>query len=698
MHISHLLLKDFGKFENFECDFSKGITLIKGPSEAGKSTLVDALTMTLFGNPAAEDPHKSEIIRWGGESAPILEAILNVEGVPVKLTKNYETGRSEVQGDSTGIPKEDPEEINSWLTANIGIPSEEIFKATACVNQGNITSIENSIEAIKDKLESMVTGGREDLAGSEATKKIDERIISKTMELANFSSFEEELDYNISKINRDIEILKTKRADLVQVETAYKNICEDLEAKSEQIEEQVKLAEATEKHENLVLDYKNVQSQYSKIKELIEKIEEVKEQKADLKFVRQEDVKGAEEAEASYKYRTRVDEELEKDLAEAKEESEDYNPGSFGLILMVMGFSGLAAAAIFKFVLVLDLVTPYIWHILAISVIPLLVGMSKINNNKQRKKQLDSRLDKVTKKYEENRADLEKNKSKLDEILKKHNATDSEQLRKNLWLYEETTRKFESLNTKHSKLLNGETIQSLTNKYESMHSEYMAAEKARGDFDDIIADKAQLERQKLVLNELEDRKTDLEHERTVIYQQIETVEGGSELMASYIERKEKLNSQIRIVRDEIEVLGLTKSCIEQSRQNVMVSKLEVLNKATSDILNMLTSGRYSKVNFDESDLKFRVWSNEKGGWINPETALSASTIEQIYLAARLALTELISDNKNSLLILDEPFSDYDENRLENAMKVLRNLSESHQILLLTSKNQYDKWADATVTL
>jgi uncharacterized protein YhaN len=123
-----------------------------------------------------------------------------------------------------------------------------------------------------------------------------------------------------------------------------------------------------------------------------------------------------------------------------------------------------------------------------------------------------------------------------------------------------------------------------------------------------------------------------------------------------------------------------------------------LNAATSDILNTLTSGKYSNVRFSESDLKFQVLSDEKGDWINPEDALSTSTIEQIYLAARLAMTDIISEKRNSLLILDEPFSDYDDNHLDNAMKVLKSMAGDHQILLLTSKNKYDQWADATITL
>ena len=93
-----------------------------------------------------------------------------------------------------------------------------------------------------------------------------------------------------------------------------------------------------------------------------------------------------------------------------------------------------------------------------------------------------------------------------------------------------------------------------------------------------------------------------------------------------------------------------------------------------------------------------VWAFYKHDWIDPETVLSSGTIDQIYLSARLALADLVSEHKNSLFILDDPFSGYDDQRLDNVMRFLKGLSDDHQILLLTSRDHYDKWADSTINL
>ncbi len=181
-------------------------------------------------------------------------------------------------------------------------------------------------------------------------------------------------------------------------------------------------------------------------------------------------------------------------------------------------------------------------------------------------------------------------------------------------------------------------------------------------------------------------------------QQLENAEGGAELLAGYIERREQFSERVESLNKAITMLNLTADCINEARQNVLVSTLEVLNSRTSDILNKLTSGRYSKVRFDKSTMKFQVFSDAVGYGLIPNRVFRSGTTEQIYLAARLALAELIAEDKSSVMILDDPFAGYDQKRMENAMKVLKEISENHQILLLTSQDHYDKWADSTVAL
>lgn len=71
---------------------------------------------------------------------------------------------------------------------------------------------------------------------------------------------------------------------------------------------------------------------------------------------------------------------------------------------------------------------------------------------------------------------------------------------------------------------------------------------------------------------------------------------------------------------------------------------------------------------------------------HPEKVLSTGTVDQIYLALRLALIQGMSENGESIpMLLDDPFANYDNIRLERTMRILHSLGEANQILLFTCR-------------
>jgi DNA repair exonuclease SbcCD ATPase subunit len=698
MQISHLILRDFGKFDNFECDFSPGLNIIKGPNEAGKSTIVDALTAALFLDADKLNKYKSDVKRWGGQSAPVLEALISVDGKPYKLTRDFEQGKSNLDGDNVDIAKGDPAAVEEWLSEKTGIPSEEIFKATACVTQGEIAHIEDSIEAIKDKLESLVTGGKEDRAGSDVLKKIDDRIVQITMDVSKTDSTIEGLDYNINKLKRDIEGLRSKRADLIQVETAYQNVLDDHAERKGRFGRALEAQKSHEQESELSKEHEECQGKLSRARELHKKVEDLKIRVSQIKKVSAAELRDVEESETSLGYNKREMERAEKEAGEAEEELNKFKVGVFGPGLSFLGMicsGGVTAVHVMN---MFPEMYPEVWYALGGSGFLFLVGASIWNSRRHKRIMLSETAEKLSKKREDAKKSAEAGEMELAGLLRKHQISNSDEMRRNLWRYEELENQYKDTGKEYSALMAGTSIEALEKRLEELKSGLKSVSDVMEDHDGIMMNPSELERERLVINEIEERFKDLERERKVLRQQIESAEGGSELLACYLERKTLVNNRISSLRSEVEILGITKQCIEEARQNALKSKLEVLNGTTSDILNTLTSGRYSKVRFDRSNLKFEVWADEKKDWVDPETVLSSSTIDQIYLAARLALADLVSEHKNSLFILDDPFSGYDNQRLENVMRFLKGLSGDHQILLLTSHDHYDKWADSTINL
>jgi uncharacterized protein YhaN len=106
----------------------------------------------------------------------------------------------------------------------------------------------------------------------------------------------------------------------------------------------------------------------------------------------------------------------------------------------------------------------------------------------------------------------------------------------------------------------------------------------------------------------------------------------------------------------------------------------------SKILSKITYGKYEKVKVDEN-LGVSLYSREKGEYINIDDKidqLSSGTMDQAYLAARLAILELVATEGKPPIILDDTFVSFDDmGRKERAFKVLESFAKYYQILYFT---------------
>jgi uncharacterized protein YhaN len=78
--------------------------------------------------------------------------------------------------------------------------------------------------------------------------------------------------------------------------------------------------------------------------------------------------------------------------------------------------------------------------------------------------------------------------------------------------------------------------------------------------------------------------------------------------------------------------------------------------------------------------------------------LSRATQDQIYLAARLTLLQLACEGRKPPLLLDDPFVNYDDERLARTAELLNHLDTAHQIILFTCTNRYDQHATSLIDL
>jgi uncharacterized protein YhaN len=116
-----------------------------------------------------------------------------------------------------------------------------------------------------------------------------------------------------------------------------------------------------------------------------------------------------------------------------------------------------------------------------------------------------------------------------------------------------------------------------------------------------------------------------------------------------------------------------------------------LNKRVGDVISTLTHGRYQKVRID-NDLNVTVSASEAGREVDL-TALSAGTVDQFYFAVRVAMADLISQDRKLPLFMDDPFMQYSPQRLRRVLEYVSKLGQERQILLFTCRRQEQEMLD-----
>lgn len=147
-------------------------------------------------------------------------------------------------------------------------------------------------------------------------------------------------------------------------------------------------------------------------------------------------------------------------------------------------------------------------------------------------------------------------------------------------------------------------------------------------------------------------------------------------------------SYLQELEKKYDLLIKTKRFIEKSFEELGIDFSKKLNKISSKYIMKITNNKYSNL-YISNDFNISIQDNETKN-LKEWKYLSSGTIDQIYLALRLSIIELIVKNYDEkTLLLDDIFIRYDENRIVDTFNLIKE-SEYSQILLFTSKNLENK--------
>ncbi|MBI2422141.1 MAG: AAA family ATPase [Candidatus Hydrogenedentes bacterium] len=152
------------------------------------------------------------------------------------------------------------------------------------------------------------------------------------------------------------------------------------------------------------------------------------------------------------------------------------------------------------------------------------------------------------------------------------------------------------------------------------------------------------------------------------------------------EEQAVLQRRVEELSLELEAASYAMALVEDIARMKHAQIAPALAETAGQYLSQITSGAYDEVLISR-DLSVSVRIPQTNRLSeSPEKSLSKGTVDQVYLALRLAFVKGIGANGESIpMLLDDPFANYDDERLVQTLGLIEAVAAENQVLLFTCR-------------
>ena len=631
------LTASFGKLNGESLELTDGLNVICAPNESGKSTWCAFIRAMLYGIDSAERqkaghlPDKLRYAPWSG-AAMQGEMELSAGGKDITITRTTKLKSAPMREFSavytgTSIPVEGLDAANAgeMLTG----ASREVFKRSAFVEQGSI--VISSSPELEKRISAIVSTGDEDCSFTEADEQL--------------RAWQRSRRYNrrgkLPELEERMAETKKRLAELDSLANESERLTQQLEQGRQncrQLENAITESRKTARRDAL--------SNLQNLRKELNAANEAHEKADDERDARRAALCGCvigERLPDEVAAEVRADTER---CLELKEVSERRTSPFAAVLLLILALA-VIASAIFIVPADFALYAFVAGGVLCLAALLLVIRYSKAKNaasDAGRQRRI---------------------------LLSKYKAEDERGIKS---CYEEFLKLFDELSAAENE--EKRTAQRLA-EMRTTQEKTEAKTLQELDFSGGDNEASQLSRELSAAQ----RSCDMLSAR------ISEIKGRVDAMGDPLVLGSELNNMESLyaaLQSEYDAIALAVDTLRAADADIQGRFSPELGKLAAHYMSVVTDGRYEGVLINRD---FSAKTKLSGDTVPRETEyLSAGTLDLMYLAVRLAVCTLaLPENSACPLILDDALVNFDAERTQQAMKLLREISKQRQVILFTCK-------------
>lgn len=174
MLIKSLRVKNFRNLSKDKLEFTKGINLVKGPNEGGKSSLRQLINLALYTDPKSTSSKLQNLQTWGKSAMFEVSLDIRTNEGDYRLTKDFEAKTAVLEHLSSGAKMSGNKKIAEVVAQITGLPTEVLFKNTVYFSAEELAQIKNDSD-LRSRLEEKLSGV-EGVNIADLLKNIDQKL------------------------------------------------------------------------------------------------------------------------------------------------------------------------------------------------------------------------------------------------------------------------------------------------------------------------------------------------------------------------------------------------------------------------------------------------------------------------------------------------------------------------------------------
>ena len=200
----------------------------------------------------------------------------------------------------------------------------------------------------------------------------------------------------------------------------------------------------------------------------------------------------------------------------------------------------------------------------------------------------------------------------------------------------------------------------------------------------VTEPKAYLERLKQSAEDAAAKREDALKEKTAAERDLDSYQDetdGENLVENCERAQREFEEQKALLKHWIHI----KDVFDEQKAQLSSSPMEDITKHFARYLSLISGGKVSP-EFPQTDkLDMNIYSGDR---LVGYGQLSEGTKETVYLAFRLAVLDHLFPDGGGVVVLDDPLTDMDEERVEQSCALIRDCAERHQVIFLTCREAY----------